>query len=181
MKKLIPLVFLFVGIGAGVGAGIFLRPHAAEQPAGAATSPHGEASEEDAANTADDHSAEKSKPHGETEAEATASTNEYAKLNNQFVIPLIEGEKVTALVVLALSVEVPEGQTAAVYLREPKLRDSFLQVLFDHANMGGFEGNFTNAQVLGRLRAALKEVGQKDLGEDLIKDVLIIEIARQDY
>jgi len=65
--------------------------------------------------------------------------------------------------------------------REPKLRDSFLRVLFDHANMGGFEGNFTNAQVLGRLRAALREVAQQDLGVDVAQDVLIVEIARQDY
>lgn len=181
MKKLIPLVFLIVGVGAGVGVGIFLRPASDSQLVATSDAGHGASLDDGAAHAEDDHKEKKPSSHSEAEIDDTASTNEYAKLNNQFVVPIVQGEKVTALVVLALSIEVPEGETDIVYLREPKLRDSFLQVLFDHANMGGFEGNFTNAEVLGRLRAALKEVGQKDLGRDLVKDVLIIEIARQDY
>ncbi|MEH6644363.1 flagellar basal body-associated FliL family protein [Sulfitobacter sp.] len=177
MKKLLPLILLLVGAGAGVGAGIMLRtdaePETAHVADGATSgdTPAVEGAHEDAG-------------HNEKEADSEHEdemTSEFVKLNNQFVVPIVSGEKVTALVVLALSVEVPEGQTDTVYLREPKLRDSFLQVLFDHANMGGFEGNFTNAQVLGRLRTALREVAQKDLGKSVIKDVLIIEIARQDY
>lgn len=183
MKKLLPLVFLFIGIGAGVGAGIFLRPDVVVETAHGSEPDQGEAAmqEGEEAHKAEDHGQDKTEAHNDEKDDGSASTNEYAKMNNQFVIPLVAGDKVTALVVLALSVEVPEGETAAVYLREPKLRDSFLQVLFDHANMGGFEGNFTNAQALGRLRDALREVGQKDLGKDLVRDVLIMEIARQDY
>ncbi len=106
---------------------------------------------------------------------------EYAKLNNQFVVPIVKDTVVVALVVLALSVEVVEGSKEAVFLREPKLRDSFLQVLFDHANVGGFDWAFTSADNLSVLRRALREAGQKDLGDDVLNDVLIIEIARQDY
>ena len=72
------------------------------------------------------------------------------------------------------------GQKEAVYAKEPKIRDSFLQVLFDHANIGGFDGAFTNANNLDVLRGALREIAQKDVGEQVI-DVLIAEIARQDY
>ncbi len=61
------------------------------------------------------------------------------------------------------------------------MRDSFLQVLFDHANAGGFDGAFTEAGAMDQLRGALREVAQRDLGEELVKDVLILEIARQDY
>ena len=182
MKKLIPLLFLLVGAGAGVGAGIMLRPEAASETAGAAD---GVASDNLAAIEGMDenagHDGKEQDAEHENSTHDDENSNEYAKLNNQFVVPVVSGEKVTALVVLALSIEVAAGQTDTVYLGEPKLRDSFLQVLFDHANMGGFEGNFTNAQVLNRLRTALREVAQKDLGKKLIKDVLIIEIARQDY
>ena len=101
-------------------------------------------------------------------------------MNNQFVVPVVSGDRVQALVVLSLSLEVPAGQKDAIYAREPKLRDSFLQVMFDHANVGGFDGAFTNANNLDVLRSALREVAQKDMG-DQISDVLIIEIARQDY
>ncbi|KIN74557.1 flagellar basal body-associated FliL family protein [Sulfitobacter guttiformis] len=176
IMKLFPLVFLLIGIGAGVGAGIFLRPDTSLE---AAITEEGSAHADDASEgtsdkSSDDHAQE---DHVKDETES----HEYAKLNNQFVVPIVAEERVIALVVIALSIEVAAGKTEAVFLREPKVRDSFLQVLFDHANIGGFEGNFTNAEMLGRLRTALKEVGQRDLGKDIVKDVLIVEIARQDY
>ncbi|MEH6740887.1 MAG: flagellar basal body-associated protein FliL [Sulfitobacter sp.] len=173
MKKLLPLVLLLIGVGAGVGAGVFLRP--APDIKTASASEEGEHSEE---GQAGDHveDTKDDEEHADGEGES-----EYVKLSNQFVVPIVLDEKVSALVVLALSIEVPAGKTDTVYLREPKLRDSFLQVLFDHANVGGFEGNFTDALMLDRLRTALREVAQKDLGKDVGKDVLIIEIARQDY
>ncbi|MEH6520679.1 flagellar basal body-associated FliL family protein [Sulfitobacter sp.] len=171
MKKLLPLVLLLIGVGAGVGAGVFLRPAPDIKTASASEEEQAGDHVED---TKDDEGHDDEHANGEGESE-------YVKLSNQFVVPIVLDEKVSALVVLALSIEVPAGKTDTVYLREPKLRDSFLQVLFDHANVGGFEGNFTDALMLDRLRTALREVAQKDLGKDVGKDVLIIEIARQDY
>jgi hypothetical protein len=171
IKKLIPLVLVFVGVGAGVGAGIFLRPDVPID-----VSETGTEQAEDA-----DHSNKESANGHDGDDDEEVGANEYVKLSNQFVVPIVRNERVTALVVLALSLEIPAGQTDTVLSREPKLRDSFLQILFDHANIGGFQGNFTDAQVLGRLRMALREVAQRDLGRDLAKDVLIVEIARQDY
>ena len=52
---------------------------------------------------------------------------------------------------------------------------------FLELSIWGKSGNFTDAKVLGRLRGALLEVAQKDVGKKIVKDVLIIEIARQDY
>ena len=160
MKKLLPLILLLVGLGAGVGAGIFLRP----------------------TSHVDDHAmlGEGMPVELEHAEDKTDAEHEYVKMNNQFVVPVVEGDQVTALVVMSLSLEVPAGQKDAIYAKEPKLRDSFLQVLFDHANIGGFEGAFTNANNLAVLRGALREVAEKDMG-DQITDVLIIEIARQDY
>lgn len=160
MKKLLPLILLLAGSGAGVGAGIFLRP----------------------ASLPEEHVEDEEKMSVETESaiDETDIDHEYVKMNNQFVVPVVDGDQVTALVVLSLSLEVPAGQKDVIYAKEPKLRDSFLQVLFDHANIGGFEGAFTNANNLAVLRGALREVAQRDMG-DQITDVLIIEIARQDY
>jgi flagellar protein FliL len=104
---------------------------------------------------------------------------EYVKLNNQFVIPVVEAGQVAALVVVSLSLEVTAGSTETVFAREPKLRDVFLQVLFDHANSGGFRGSFTDGSNLVVLRQALKEVATQVLG-DMVSDVLIVDIARQD-
>ena len=183
MKKLLPLILLFIGAGAGVGAGIFLRPEASTVETPQSDEKPAKESADDDAHKDDAHKDAKKKDHGDDHSDDRDEKGglEYAKLSNQFVVPIVSGDQITALVVLALSMEVPEGQLETVFRREPKLRDSFLQVLFDHANIGGFEGNFTDALVLRRLRDALREVAQKDLGKEVAKDVLIVEIARQDY
>lgn len=180
IKKLMPIVLLLVGVGGGVGAGLMLRPEVSLGDAGtggdmeAEQGPGGEKSK--IGNNQADENADT-----DTGGVSGDATTEFVKMNNQFVIPIVSSEKVIALVVMGLSIEVSAGKSDLIYRREPKLRDSFLQVLFDHANIGGFDGAFTSADTLGRLRDALREVAQRDAGKDAVKDVLIIEIARQDY
>ena len=154
IKKLFPLILALVGLGIGVGAGIFLRP---------ATDPAAEAA------AAAAHSA-KADPE---------SAPEYVKLNNQFVVPVLQDGRVESMVILSLSLEVKPNSSEEVYSKEPKLRDVFLQVLFDHANAGGFRGSFTDGANLILLRRALHEAGVSVLGE-ILTDVLIVDIARQD-
>lgn len=166
LKKILPIVLFLVGSGAGVGAGIFLRQ------------PPDEAEIHTPLEGADAHDDTNNKPF---DPDNPPPQMEYVKLSNQFVVPIVQEKRVVALVVLALSLEVPEGQKDAIYKKEPKLRDSFLQVLFDHANIGGFDGAFTDVENLTVLRNALREVGQRDMGASIVHDVLILEIARQDY
>ena len=157
IKKLVPVILLFLGTSAGVAAGLYLRPAPAPNDA--------EQTEVTAVPAAE---------------KLPLGDREYLKMNNQFVVPIVYNEHVQALVVLSLSLEVTAGQKDTIYAHEPKIRDSFLQVLFDHANVGGFDGTFTDANNLAPLRNALREVAQRDMG-DIISDVLIVEIARQDY
>lgn len=178
MGKLIPLLLALSGLGIGVGAGWFLRP--AVEP-GVTTD---ENSESPAAETAHGSSETTPDKHGASETKAVSAAEsdaapEYVKLSNQFVIPVLKGGKVTSMVILALSLEVAPESSDAVYGREPKLRDAFLQVMFDHANAGGFEGSFTDGSNLILLRKALLEAAKSTLG-DLVKDILISDIARQD-
>lgn len=165
-KTMLPFILLLIGTGTGIAAGMFLRPD--RDQAADASNPQMTAS---------------SKVETEVgfDPENAAPSMEYVKLNNQFVVPIVKNQTVVALVVLSLSLEVPEGSKEAVFRMEPKLRDSFLQVLFDHANLGGFDGAFTSASNLGVLRTALREAGQRDMDVDTVQDVLILEIARQDY
>lgn len=169
MKKLLPIILLLVGTGAGVGAGVFLRP-APEPVEAIAADGQVEAKEKET----------KAKASSEEDEAEGPPEREYAKLNNQFVIPLVEKSEVSALVVMSLSIEVEFGHKDVIFQKEPKLRDSFLQVMFDHANMGGFDGAFTTNENLEILRTALREVAERDAGEH-VTDVLILEIARQDY
>lgn len=153
IRKLLPLLLGLLGLGLGIGAGLFLRPAPAEP------SP-----EEIAAAAAEAQPAE---------------PPEYVKLNNQFIVPVMEAGKVVSMVILSLSLEVETGSTETTYQQEPKLRDLFLQVLFDHANSGGFRGSFTDAANMVFLRKALLEAAKKALGP-AVKDVLISDITRQD-
>ncbi|MDT8857984.1 flagellar basal body-associated FliL family protein [Paracoccaceae bacterium Fryx2] len=150
IRKLLPLILALVGLGAGLGAGLLLRP-AAEPP--------------------------------DAEAAAAKAVPEiqpdYVKLNNQFVVPVVENGRVASMVVLSLSLEAKPGSTDLIYAREPKIRDAFLQVLFDHANSGGFRGSFTDGSNLILLRKALLEAARTTMG-DLVTDVLIADIVRQD-
>ncbi|MEO9777873.1 MAG: flagellar basal body-associated FliL family protein [Sedimentitalea sp.] len=111
--------------------------------------------------------------------EGEVGPTEFVKLNNQFVVPIVQADRVAALVVLSLSLETQAGARERVFEREPKLRDMFLRVLFDHANMGGFDGSFTRPGKLDVLRQSLADVAQKELGDD-VESVLITDIARQD-
>ncbi|MCO6384761.1 MAG: flagellar basal body-associated FliL family protein [Vannielia sp.] len=166
---LLILILALVGVGAGTGAGMMLRP----PPEEAMMNPCGEDGE-----MVESHPEEEPMA-ADTTGEESDPTREYVKISNQFIIPIVEEGRVASMVVLSLSLEVDAGQAELVFAREPKLRDSFLQVLFDHANSGGFSGNFTTGSKMGRLSQALREVGRKVLGPTLT-DVLIIDIVRQD-
>lgn len=156
MRKLLPLLLILIGAGAGVGAGLFLRP-----VPDAAAAPGAEAG----------HETEKP-----VDPEALP---EFVKLNNQFIVPVVEAGRIVSLVILSLSLEVTTGSTEKVYAQEPRLRDEMLQLLFDHANTGGFRGSFTDADNMVILRTGLNEIAKKVLGE-IVLDVLITDIVRQD-
>lgn len=165
MGKILPILLALVGLGAGTGAGLFLRP--APDPAEAAQPSDGDAPH---AETSDTGPKEEADPEHQPD---------YVKLNNQFIVPVVEDGRVASMVILSLSLEVTTGGSEKVYAVEPKLRDVILQVLFDHANSGGFRGSFTDGSNLVLLRKALLEVSQSVLG-DMVSDVLIVDIMRQD-
>ncbi|MRU15457.1 flagellar basal body-associated FliL family protein [Roseovarius sp. A21] len=174
LKKLLPVLLVLIGLGGGIGAGLALRPeHIADDTV------HAEVPETaDAHDTTEDAKDDHAEASHEADGHGGAAFD-YVKLNNQFVVPVVHEELVESLVVMSLSIEVEAGLSDTVYEREPKLRDGFLQVLFDHANMGGFEGEFTNSNNMDVLRGALTEVAQDILGKG-VTSILITDLARQD-
>ena len=192
MKALIlPLVLAVAGAGVGVGAGLFLRP--ASEPSGE-TVDDGTAAPE-AGTEGGENAAE-----GESVAEGAAIDGlasgpatdpmpgrdrppmdqiDFVRMTNQFVVPVLRQGEVRALVVVSVGLEVRAGLRETVFAREPKLRDAFLRVMFDHANAGGFDGSFTSGPQMAVLRRNLWEAALPVLGADLF-DILITDIARQD-
>lgn len=163
MKKLLPIILLLVGIGAGVGAGLTLRPEPA--PVEMTEGAEGE-----------DHAA---KPEKKDKEEGPPQGREYVDLVDQFIVPVVNDDAVASLILVTLTIEVEAGNSDAIFEAEPRIRGVLLQAMFDHANIGGFDGAFTNSSKLDRLRKTFLEAAQKTFGEE-ITDVLIVQITRQD-
>lgn len=168
MKNIIlPLILLLVGVGGGVGAGLMLTTPPEEEIM--AENPCG-----------DGHAVEPTMASADRNpTPAALDEREYARMNNQFVVPVVMNERVAALIVMSLSIEVEVGGQEAVFSHEPRLRDAFLQVMFDHANMGGFNGAFTASSNMRLLREALMDAADRTM-QGHITDVLIVDIVRQD-
>jgi len=170
MKKLLPILLIVVGLVGGIGAGVMLKPapEPEEPMAKAACDPNADCNENEYI-IADPPKAPVYDPD---------AVWDYVKMPKQFVVPVIKKDRVSALVVMSLSLEVTEGQSEFVLSKTPKLRDGFLQVLFNHANSGGFDGAFTTGRSMKDLRGELKETAQTFLGEN-VESVLIEEIVKQ--
>lgn len=161
MGKILPLLLIILGIGGGGAAGLVLRPAPPPPP------PDADA----ALDEAPKKPAAKELPEGEAPA--------FVKLNNQFIVPVVAAESISALVVMSITLETSADATESLYNLEPKIRDISLRVLFDHAYAGGFDGHFTAPPKLDTLRRALIEAINPIVG-DTVTDVLITDIVRQD-
>ncbi len=168
MKKLLPVLLVVFGLIGGAAAGWFMRP----------------ATEVAVPKDPDDQAENDNEPdagdYGRGYDEDPSGEMEYVKLNNQFIVPIVNDGDVSALVVMSLSLEVKMGESEAVYTKEPKIRDALLSVLFQHANAGGFNGTFTAIRNLDVLRNMLTEATRQAMESDLVANVLIIDIVRQD-
>ncbi len=170
MRILTPLAIALLGLGAGVGAGVALKP-APEAPEAAAACVEGDACKPAAADPFAPVVA-KGPPSGKAAA--------VVAIDRPFVVPVFRGEKVVAMVVASIAVEIAAANATEVEAATPRLRDSFLAAMFRHANSGGFDGAFTTGRKMEDLRSALLVAAREVLGEAPVSDVLITEIARQD-
>ncbi len=168
MGKILPILIVLIGVGAGVGAGMFLRPADTVGVVECLDDGHGSCDAEMADDTG----------HGE-EVEPDPNNVYYVKLSKQFVVPVVKDSRVSSMVVMSLSIETTPVVGDIVFAREPKLRDALLGVMFLHANSGGFDGQFTSSEAMNDLRGSLLEAARDVIGED-VYSVLVTDILRQD-
>jgi hypothetical protein len=171
MKRLLPVLIALLGLGAGLGAGLMLKPPA--EVAEAAVCGEG---------AADCEAVAAADPFRATHAEVVLSEEEitYVPLARPVVVPVFDGEKVVAMVVVSLSVETSIEGAHVIEAVQPRLRDGLLKALFRHANSGGFDGSFTSGQKMDDLRLALLQAAREVMAEAPVGGVLITEIARQE-
>jgi hypothetical protein len=199
MKALTPLILALFGLAAGLGAGIALKPAPEPEPAAVACAapeadahgapaadghgapaPAAEHAGGEAAASCPPDAADPFAPVAKAEPHKNAEELAYITMDKPFVVPVFEGEKVVAMVVLSVSVETDTHSAPVVEGVKPRLRDSFLAAMFRHANSGGFNGSFTTGQKMEDLKAALLGAAHEVLVETPVGEVLITEIARQE-
>jgi hypothetical protein len=171
MKRLVPILLALLGLGAGLGAGLMLKPPQAAAPAEACA----EAADCPPVAAADDPFR---RPPEDAEMPAGEAT--YVPLEKPFVVPIFSGERVVAMVVVSLSVATSVEGAPVVQALQPRLRDNLLTALFRHANSGGFDGSFTSGQKMADLRLALRQAAREVAVDIPVGEVLITEIARQE-
>lgn len=182
--KLLPVILGVVGLAGGIAAGHFLKPaeEKKEMAAGDAKMADGEHHEEMAKDSYDDGKGGEHAASAEQHEEKTTEellTQDFIKLSKQFVVPIVEDDRVGSLIVISMAIEADQGFSDIIFQYEPKIRDEFLSVLFKHAQSGGFHGVFTADQPMHDLRSALLNAARNVLGTT-VKGVLVTDIVRQD-
>lgn len=168
MGKILPILVVLVGLGGGGAAGYFLRAEPKDDMASGAT--HDCPAPEAILASADGGAAdEKVKEVG----------TEFVNFENQFVVPVTSSDAIVSMVVISLTLEVSSGTSEAIFRQMPRLRDSFLDVLFDHSSTGGFSARFVNGSGLRELRDILLETAVGTAGT-AVQDVLIADLIQQD-
>lgn len=164
LKKIMPLFALLFGLAGGGAAAIFLAPPHDDEPM----------SESDA--TAADAQAGTS---SDDPQDGASDTFEIVKLPSQFVVPVIMDNRVRAMVILTVALEVEVGQGDRVRALEPKLRDEFLAELFSLAALDGFKDELISRKTLELVKRALSVRSSEVLGLQNVT-VLVTDMARQD-
>ena len=183
MGRLVPLLMLLMGIGAGIGAGIAFKPEhdfganvSDKDGSGEATGENksGDAKKDGKGAAIPDPGATKA-PKDETEIKERT----YVSIGTQTIIPVVEGERTRALMLFELAVDVdPSAHDQAVML-EPRLRDAFLRELLKMSSTGAFTKTYTEDWVIDELRKNLGRAARRFLGDGM-REVLVLDVIRQE-
>lgn len=184
MKKFMPVLIAIIGLVAGMGAGIALKPKAqAEESAASCAVPVDSQGGPDVVEVASPPC-----PSGDPFAEGSEDPQpaermhlSYIPIEKPFIVPIFADERTVTMVVLSLSIATEgDAGTSELEALQPRLRDSFLKVMFRHANSGGFDGSYTSGRKIEDLKSALLVAAREVVHETAVDEVLITEIARQD-
>jgi len=164
LKKIMPLLALIFGLAGGGAAAIFLAPPPEDQPMS-----QNEATTPDA----------QSETSSDDLQDGASDSFEIVKLPSQFVVPVIMDNRVRAMVILTVALEVEVGQGDRVRALEPKLRDEFLAELFSLAALDGFKDEMISRKTLELVKRALSVRSSEVLDLQNV-NVLVTDMARQD-
>ncbi|PKP83102.1 MAG: hypothetical protein CVT79_03385 [Alphaproteobacteria bacterium HGW-Alphaproteobacteria-18] len=113
-------------------------------------------------------------------ASSSSSGAVYFKFSREFVVPIIQHEKVVSLVILNINIEADAASSDKLFSQEPVLRDVVMTTLIEISGDGRTFQSMTSIENYETLRSLLLGALQKKFPSIGIKNVLILDIARQD-
>lgn len=189
MKNIITALVAVICVVIGGVVGHVLRGGSGEAAAASAPeSDHGEEkSEEDghgapkAKEKKDSHGGDKKASkdgHGASGSASAGST--YFRFSREFVVPIIQNERVASLVILNINIEADAAASDKLFSQEPVLRDVVMTTLIEISGDGRTFQSMTSIENYETLRSLILGNLQKKFPDMGIKNILILDIARQD-
>ncbi|WP_084395907.1 flagellar basal body-associated FliL family protein [Henriciella aquimarina] len=185
MKQLFPALIAALFIAIGGAGGYFLKSMMSAPSSSASASDHAAAAD------GGSHDGEKSGGHGEAEKKAEkkdshggggdSASGEYSyyKFTREFVVPMIENDRVKSLVILNINLEVDTAVEQELFSKEPVLRDNIMTTLIKLSNDGKTFESLSRVENYETLRSMILSNLREEV-EEGIHNVLILDMARQD-
>ena len=179
MKQIVPSIVALLAISAGGGTAYFLKSGSSNpNPASAA---HDTGGDEGEGHAKPKKEKKEQKGHGSSDkhGDADAADVTYYKFSREFVVPMIEDDRVQSLVILNLNLEVDTAISQELFSKEPVLRDNIMTTLVKLSSGGRTLNSITDVDNYETLRAMILTNLQNEIPEG-IRNVLILDMARQD-
>ncbi len=179
MKQIVPSIVALLAISAGGGTAYFLKSGSSSpKPASAA---HDTGGGEGEGHAKPKKEKKEKKGHGSSDknSDGDAVDVTYYKFSREFVVPMIEDDRVQSLVILNLNLEVDTAISQELFSKEPVLRDNIMTTLVKLSSGGRTLNSITDVDNYETLRAMILTNLQNEIPEG-IRNVLILDMARQD-
>ncbi|MEP1142620.1 MAG: hypothetical protein ABJH52_02780 [Henriciella sp.] len=180
MKLVITSVVAIIFIALGSFAGVVLKsPSEAAAAHSDEDAEHKEEGHE--GDHKDDHKAD-DKKHGKKDdhgKSSSSSDSAFYKFSREFVVPVMREGQVKSLVILHINLETDPAVSEKLFSEDPKLRDNIMTTLIGLSNDGRTLERPTDINNFETIRAMVL-MNLRDSVSDGIKNVLIIDMAKQD-
>lgn len=128
----------------------------------------------------DDHGGDKKAKKDDHGASSSGSESAYFKFSREFVVPIIQNERVASLVILNINIESDATLSDKLFSQEPVIRDVVMTTLIEISGDGKTFQSMTSIENYETLRSLILVALQKKFPDMGIKNILILDIARQD-
>ena len=175
MRRLLPVLLILLGLGGGVGAGVFLKPDEVPPPGAGPDGAGGDAGKSEKTGPAIPEPGATTEGTDETEIRERT----YVSVGTQTIVPVVDGDRTRALMLFELAVDVDPSAHDLAVMAEPRLRDAFLRALLKMSSTGAFNETYTEDWVIDELRRNLGKEARRFLG-DALRQVLVLDVIRQE-